>query len=768
MRSALPSKLPVLIVWTMLGFALAARSVEGHQPHYSVLAIGVSPTYSVDQTIFVAALQGAVRLRTFGQGAMTFGINLTLKSVDGGVTWTSMPNLANYRVMTLAVSPDYAGDGTVFAATLGGGLYKTTDGGSSWRRVGLPLGGVVIDVALSPNYGTDRTGFAIGAGNRVFRSSDAGESWTELPSLAAGILNKLALSPSFPVDQTLLVGSYGGGILRSTNGGNSWAPVSKGLASRQITAIAFSPSFASDRVVFTSTFGGGVFISRDGGTTWAPANSGISDLETTALVMSSHFERDSTLLAASANAGVFKSTDEGRSWSPMAAIGRHLDHNQSSVHFRALALAPDGASDVVFLGMYEGFWKSAGAGSTWQFVDLFPSHLIRSFAMSPDYPNDHTLFASTYGGGIVATFDGGQTWTFLNTGLSNPWADPMAISPDFSTDRTVFSGTIWGPQSAVETGENWQLMSLLGVPTIVRAIAPSPRFGDDSTVFMGTFNTGSTHPKEVLYNGSLIKTDGLFRSIDRGLTWAPTALNGLPSTPWCSHRRSDRIARCSRPAWPPEYSSRPMLARRGLFFDCPPPMWRWASLRLPHMTGTARRSRTPSTGVSSNRPTVKHPGRPSRARRIRWSWTSPCPRAMSPIRPCSSPRSRRGCSSPWTAAHPSFAPRFRAATSPRSPFPLRHSTDRTLFAATSNGIAKSEDGGSTWAFVSTLARHEVDRPNLAFAGAWTVLPISQASSSSSRCVLPAAGHDRLQLCGFRREMDRRKGAEARHRRDSPG
>ena len=198
--------------------------------------------------------------------------------------------------------------------------------------------------------------------------------------------------------------------------------------------------------VFTSTFGGGVFISRDGGTTWAPANSGISDLETTALVMSSHFERDSTLLAASANAGVFKSTDEGRSWSPMAAIGRHLDHDQSSVHFRALALAPDGASDVVFLGMYEGFWKSAGAGSTWQFVDLFPSHLIRSFAMSPDYPNDHTLFASTYGGGIVATFDGGQTWTFLNTGLSNPWADPMAISPDFSTDRTVFSGTIWGPQ----------------------------------------------------------------------------------------------------------------------------------------------------------------------------------------------------------------------------------------------------------------------------------------------------------------------------------
>ena len=59
---------------------LFAAAANAHDPHEPVQALGVSPDYPNDKTVFVATL-----------GELTWGYSDTLRSTDGGVTWTKLP-----------------------------------------------------------------------------------------------------------------------------------------------------------------------------------------------------------------------------------------------------------------------------------------------------------------------------------------------------------------------------------------------------------------------------------------------------------------------------------------------------------------------------------------------------------------------------------------------------------------------------------------------------------------------------------------------------
>src|SRR5438067_3504390 len=66
-------------------------------------------------TIFIGALSGG-------------GVR---KSVDAGITWSAAnTGLTNLTVLALAI--DASGPQTVYAATGGGGLFKTGDGSATW------------------------------------------------------------------------------------------------------------------------------------------------------------------------------------------------------------------------------------------------------------------------------------------------------------------------------------------------------------------------------------------------------------------------------------------------------------------------------------------------------------------------------------------------------------------------------------------------------------------------------------------------------------
>lgn len=116
---------------------------------------------------------------------------------------------------------------------------------------------------------------------------------------------------------------------------------------------------------------------------------------------------------------------------------------------------------------------------------------IRSLAISPFYANDRTLFAGgTYGG--LFKHDGKQ-WKQVNEGLAEKWAwiDSIVLSPRFPRDPTIYVGTSSGVYRSTNGGESWVTMRA-GLPNLsaspdlnrgVRALAISPDFGNDRTVF---------------------------------------------------------------------------------------------------------------------------------------------------------------------------------------------------------------------------------------------------------------------------------------------
>ena len=115
------------------------------------------------------------------------------RSGDGGATWVPVDaGLPDLWVPALAVDP--RDPNLVYAATLGGGVWKSKDGGQSWSQAGLA--GQSIYVLLASTV-PDRVYAAVGG--RVFRSDDGGASWQSWShGLQTSLVFSLAADPGDP------------------------------------------------------------------------------------------------------------------------------------------------------------------------------------------------------------------------------------------------------------------------------------------------------------------------------------------------------------------------------------------------------------------------------------------------------------------------------------------------------------------------------------------------------------------------------------------
>lgn len=120
-----------------------------------------------DGTILVTRPLGDPQLR---------GIYMT---IDAGASWKRVSGSESVTVMSVAVSPGFPSEGTLFIGTLEQGLLKSTDGGTTLSATGLaePF---VTAVTVSPTFEIDRTLYAA-AFKGIFKSEDGGKSWLRCP-----------------------------------------------------------------------------------------------------------------------------------------------------------------------------------------------------------------------------------------------------------------------------------------------------------------------------------------------------------------------------------------------------------------------------------------------------------------------------------------------------------------------------------------------------------------------------------------------------------
>ncbi len=212
------------------------------------------------------------------------------RSTDGGQTWVQLRGglpSSQYLTLDLALSPDFANDQTLFAGGAQGefwgeGVYRSTDGGDTWQPVWKDLVHLrVQDVAVSPNYAADGTLLAYSnyqrinpwqGGASVFRSTDRGLSWTLVMtnSQAADLPPPEELLPAARAQPAVQfrIADYGQQIERSLDGAQTWEPlVITGQPEFYVQSIQKSPTFAVDHTAYVLTEFD-LFRTTDGGQTW--------------------------------------------------------------------------------------------------------------------------------------------------------------------------------------------------------------------------------------------------------------------------------------------------------------------------------------------------------------------------------------------------------------------------------------------------------------------------------------------------------------------
>src|SRR5688572_13822850 len=278
----------------------------------------------------------------------------------GARVWTSAgPVLFSYsepeRVDALAVDPSRPG--TVYAATMRGGLFRTGDVGHTWRRVGP--GADVTEVAVGG------TGIAYAVTrSAVLRSSDGGTSWHEVLRPHPDVPFSIQVDPG---DASIVYlstvrggpGTLDGDLLRSSDAGLTWIPIRARLGQGYVRALAIDP-FDSRRLFVVAELG--FFASADSGATWGSVANGLPTVDLNALAADPHSH--GTIYAAGA-AGIFRSRDSGATF------------------------------------------PRIGAG--------LPVAWVKSVVADPLVPG--RLFAAVDGHGVHVSIDGGDTWNAFGDGL---------------------------------------------------------------------------------------------------------------------------------------------------------------------------------------------------------------------------------------------------------------------------------------------------------------------------------------------------------------
>jgi photosystem II stability/assembly factor-like uncharacterized protein len=188
----------------------------------------------------------------------------------------------------------------------------------------------------------------------------------------------------------------------------------------QYTALLFDPDIEGK--VYLGQFPGGFFISEDNGETWECSSAGLGNDGIFSLTM--HPENHDILFAGTYN-GVWRSDDRGYSW----------------------------------------FNTSRGMpGEQWPFcvvIDDEDPNIM--YTATKNGQNKGFMNRNTFGGVVMRTTDGGETWEYIMNGLKNMSEYyQLIIHPD--NHDILFLSSSYGVHISQDGGETWNRFNN-GMPT---------------------------------------------------------------------------------------------------------------------------------------------------------------------------------------------------------------------------------------------------------------------------------------------------------------
>ncbi len=236
------------------------------------------------------------------------------------------------RTRGIYVDPDDESKKTWFAASVGGGVWKTTDAGISWelKTPDLPIMAMSYFGASPANTDVIYVGTGEGMGgldaimgSGILKTVDHGETWIQLSSTLTEdfyYVNRLVVDPN---DENIVIAATSVGILKSTDGGTSWTKVYN--KSAVLDMVANPDNF---NTLYGTSIGVGVLKSIDRGDSWAIYNEGLAGAGRMEIDIS---RTDTSILYISADMTpptIFMSKNAGEKWEALADLpGSRFENN---------------------------------------------------------------------------------------------------------------------------------------------------------------------------------------------------------------------------------------------------------------------------------------------------------------------------------------------------------------------------------------------------------------------------------------------------------
>lgn len=281
--------------------------------------------------------------------------------------------------------------------------------------------------------------------------------WTEV-----GVPN--VIEATFEIDpnhqNTIYVGSGDfQGAWRSLDGGQSWEVVGNGFpvtsTVRYIKTAPTSPTFIFVGLRFLKPF-----RTWNAGGTWETGNRPhsypISALGINPVTPTTVFWGNGVWDSPTVGGEVFRSPDGGTNWSEILPLGT-----------MAIEIVVDPQNpNVVYIGSsYYGLLKSYDGGDSWQFINNgLPSGdlAVRNIILHPD---DSQIIYITADNKLYRSLDGGGNWVGIGFGLPVPWMSTLVMnpnSPEMMFATLVEGSEYYGVYQSMDGGISW------------RWIAPNP------------------------------------------------------------------------------------------------------------------------------------------------------------------------------------------------------------------------------------------------------------------------------------------------------
>jgi photosystem II stability/assembly factor-like uncharacterized protein len=467
------------------------------------------------------------------------------KSVNGGASWNrASRGLGNLTVVSLAVDP--INPEIIYTGTYRDGVWKSADAGASWFQAGTGIqdDAIVYSIVIDPQN-TQRL-FAATRGYQrldrpwagvVYRTDDGGTTWTVSLANLGGAdyqdwVYALEINPTRP--NIIFGATHEHGPIRSTDYGKSWKVLTNGITNKSTRAIVVDPRPDYTDTVYTGVWTkAGVFKSDDGGGTWVLKEVGIAGANIYGMSINPFAPK--TIFAATYNMGVMKTTNAANTWT---AAGLKADG------IATVRVNPTNGQIVYSGTAGNGLFVSADGGSNWRHSqDNLKASDATGLIVSADEPG--VYYAGIRGSGVMSSTDSGKTWSDFSANLGDKFINALVKPPDrnilFALSENAglyrcdlsnlsscwakisFNSTVTASGSLplsypYSTHENF--LQAFGEWTADRADNPSALAAAGAPLTL-RFAPSAT---DYAYLGT--RDTGVFRSLDGGLSWAPTGWTG--------------------------------------------------------------------------------------------------------------------------------------------------------------------------------------------------------------------------------------------------